>query len=105
MSTTDAVILTHADKKKGRGSLFLSEKKRRKSLLLDNTDSLPKSLENIFSFSGNTISYSRSNTGFLILFAFDCFSFTVYLEVAVTSHQIPAILPPGDNWKPLLTLN
>jgi len=26
MSITDAVILTHADKKKGRGSLFLPEK-------------------------------------------------------------------------------
>jgi len=79
-------ILTHADKKREKYSFFLPEQRIR-SLELNTPDSLPKSLENIFGFSGYSISYRRSNPGFLILLAFDCLSFTVYLEVVFTSHQ------------------
>jgi len=73
MSITDAVILMLTDKGRGKFPLFLPEKQRVKSLLLDTTDSLPKDLENIFGLSGNTISYCYSNPGFLILFGFCLF--------------------------------
>src|SRR5665648_1088137 len=86
MSTMDAVILTHADKKREKYSFFLPEQRIR-SLELNTPDSLPKSLENIIGFSGYSISYRRSNPGFLFLLAIISFSFTVYLEVVFTSHQ------------------
>ena len=67
--------------KKGENILFLPEQRIR-SLELNTPGLLPKSLENIiYGFSEDIISYHHSNPGFLILFAFDCFSFTVNLEV------------------------
>jgi len=78
---------------KKRKNIFFLPEQRIRSLELNTPDSLPKSLENIVGFSGNTISFRRSNPGFLILLAFDCFSFTVYFGSRISVTLIPAILP------------
>ena len=66
--------------KKGSVFPFFTGKTMNKMLSARHYRFTPQKPWKHFDFSGKTISYRRSNPGFLFLLAFVCFSFTVYLE-------------------------